>query len=93
LQIASEKVPAGILAVAIICNRKTRQWLQYTAADSWMPKVIEWIKTLDPARRYQAVMKADGAVQGRTGAGAIAASPPGIAGLIHNFSGPLPQRG
>jgi len=59
LQIAAEKAPAGLLAVAIIRNRKTGEGLKYTVADKWMPKVGEWIKTLDPAGRYEAVMKAE----------------------------------
>jgi len=59
LQIASEKAPAGFLAVAIIRNRKTGEGLRYTVSEQWMPKVGEWIRTLDPPGRYQAVMKAD----------------------------------
>ena len=59
LQIAPEKAPAGLLAVAIIRNRKTGEGLRYTISDEWMPKVGEWIRTLDPAGRYQAVMKAE----------------------------------
>ena len=60
LQIAAEKAPSGLLAVAIIRNRKTGEGLKYTISDQWMPKVGEWIRTLDPVGRYQAVMKADG---------------------------------
>ena len=63
LQIAAEKAPAGLLAVAIIRNRKTGEGLTYTVSDQWMPKVGEWIRTLDPAGRYQAVMKAEGLFQ------------------------------
>jgi formylmethanofuran dehydrogenase subunit E len=59
LQIAAEKAPPGLLAVAIIRNRKTGEGLKYTISDEWMPKVGEWIRTLDPAGRYQAVMKAE----------------------------------
>ena len=59
LQIASEKAPAGLLAVAIIRNRKTGEGLRYTISDEWLPKVGEWIRTLDPPGRYQAVMKAE----------------------------------
>lgn len=59
LQIAPEKAPPGMLAVAIIRNRKTGEGLRYTIGDQWMPKVVEWLRTLDPAGRYQAVMKAE----------------------------------
>jgi formylmethanofuran dehydrogenase subunit E len=59
LQIAAEKAPAGLLAVAIIRNRKTGEGFKYTVTDAWMPKVVEWLKSLDPAGRYQAVMKAE----------------------------------
>jgi formylmethanofuran dehydrogenase subunit E len=60
LAIAPEKAPAGILAVVIVRNRKTGEGLRYTVADSWLPKVIEWNKTLDPAGRFDAAMKAEG---------------------------------
>jgi formylmethanofuran dehydrogenase subunit E len=60
LVIAPEKAPAGILAVAIVRNRKTGEGFRYTVADSWLPKVIEWNKTLDPAGRFDAAMKAEG---------------------------------
>ena len=59
LQIASEKAPTGVLALAIIRNRKTGEGLRYTISDEWLPKVGEWIRTLDPSGRYQAVMKAE----------------------------------
>ena len=59
LQIASGKAPAGFLAVAIIRNRKTGEGLRYAVSEQWMPKVGEWIRTLDPPGRFQAVMKAD----------------------------------
>jgi formylmethanofuran dehydrogenase subunit E len=60
LVIAPEKAPAGILAVAIVRNRKTGEGFRYTVADSWLPKVIEWNKTLDPAGRFDAAMKVEG---------------------------------
>jgi formylmethanofuran dehydrogenase subunit E len=60
LLIAPEKAPAGLLAVAIIRNRKTQEGLKYAITDEWLPKVGEWIRTLDPPGRYQAVMKAEG---------------------------------
>jgi formylmethanofuran dehydrogenase subunit E len=58
LQVASEKAAPGMLAVAVIRNRKTGEGLKYTIGEQWMPKVVEWIRTLDPSGRYQAVMKA-----------------------------------
>src|SRR5919198_1732345 len=39
LVIAPEKAPAGILAVAIVRNRKTGEGFRYSVADSWLPKV------------------------------------------------------
>ena len=60
LLIAPEKAPAGQLAAAIIRDRKTGKGFIYTVSDRWLPKIGEWIKTLDPPGRYQAVMKAEG---------------------------------
>jgi formylmethanofuran dehydrogenase subunit E len=60
LVIAPEKAPAGMLAVVVVRNRKTGEGFRYTVADTWLPKVIEWNKTLDPAGRLDAAMKADG---------------------------------
>jgi formylmethanofuran dehydrogenase subunit E len=60
LAIAPEKAPAGLLAVVIVRNRKTGEGLRYTVADGWLPKVMEWNKTLDPAGRFDAAMKAQG---------------------------------
>jgi formylmethanofuran dehydrogenase subunit E len=60
LQMAAEKAPSGFLAVAIVRNRKTGEGLRYAVSDQWLPKIGEWIKTLDPPGRYQAVMKAEG---------------------------------
>lgn len=63
LLIAQEKAPAGQLAAAIIRDRKTGRGFIYTVSDRWLPKIGEWIKTLDPPARYQAVMKAEGLFQ------------------------------
>ena len=63
LLIAAEKAPAGQLAAAIIRDRKTGRGFIYTVSDEWLPKIGEWIKTLDPPGRYQAVMKAEGLFQ------------------------------
>ena len=60
LLISSEKTPPGMLAVIVVRNRKTGEGLRYTIADDWLPKVIEWNKTLDPAERFDAAMKAQG---------------------------------
>ena len=60
LVIAPEKAPTGMLAVVIVRNRKTGEGLRYTVADSWLPQVIDWNKTLDPAGRLDAAMKAEG---------------------------------
>ena len=58
LVIAPEKAPAGMLAVVVVRNRKTGEGLRYT--DAWLPKVLEWNRTFDPAERFDAAMKADG---------------------------------
>ena len=59
LVIAPEKAPAGMLAVVVVRNRKTGEGFRYTVADRWLPKVIEWNNTLDPAGRFDAAMKAE----------------------------------
>src|SRR6516225_4041094 len=59
LVIAPENAPAGTLVV-VVRNRKTGEGFRYTVADTWLPKVIEWNKTLDPAGRFDAAMKAEG---------------------------------
>ena len=60
LQIASEKAPAGAMAVIIIRHKRTGEAVKYTVADSWLTKLAEWNKTLAPSGRYEAVMTADG---------------------------------
>ena len=60
LVIAPEKAPAGLLAVVVVRNRKTGEGLRYTVGDAWLPKVLEWNKTSDPAGRFDAAMKAEG---------------------------------
>ena len=59
LQIASEKAPTGSMAVIIIRNKQTGEAVKYTVADSWLPKLAEWNRTLDTRGRYDEVMKAD----------------------------------
>jgi formylmethanofuran dehydrogenase subunit E len=60
LQIAPEKAPSGALAVIIVRNKQTGEAVKYTVADSWLPKLAEWNRTLDPQGRYDQVMKATG---------------------------------
>lgn len=60
LQIASEKAPEGALAVVVIRNKQTGEGVRYSIAQSWMPKILEWNKSLDPAGRYDAAMRAEG---------------------------------
>ena len=60
LQVAAEKAPAGLLAVVVVRDRKTGAAVRYAVADSFMAKVVDWNRTLDPAGRYQAVMSAPG---------------------------------
>lgn len=58
LQVASDKAPAGLLAVVVVRDRKSGAGVRYTIADEWMAKIADWNRTLDPAGRYQAVMAA-----------------------------------
>jgi hypothetical protein len=46
--------------VLVVRNRKTGEGFRYTVTDAWLPKVIDWNKTLDPAGRFDAAMKAEG---------------------------------
>lgn len=59
LQISAEKAPPGALAVVVVRHRKTGESVQYTVADSLLPKLGEWNKTLDAKGRYDEVMKAE----------------------------------
>jgi formylmethanofuran dehydrogenase subunit E len=60
MQIAPERAPPGTLAVVTVRHRKTGEAVQYTIADTWLPKLGEWNKALDPKGRYDEVMKAEG---------------------------------
>lgn len=60
LQIAAETAAPGALAVIVIRHKQTGEALQYTVADSWLPKLGEWNRTLDTRGRYDAVMTAEG---------------------------------
>src|SRR5262245_37689897 len=60
LQVAAEKAPAGLLAVVVIRDRKTGAGLRYGVSDTWMARIVDWNRTLDPAGRYQAAMSVPG---------------------------------
>lgn len=60
LSIAPEKAPAGAMAVVVVRSKQSGAAVKYTIADTWVPKLIDINKTLDPRGRYDAVMKADG---------------------------------
>ena len=60
LQVMAEKAPPGVLASIVVRERKGSAAVRYTVKDEWLPKIVEWIRTLDPMGRYQAVMAADG---------------------------------
>jgi formylmethanofuran dehydrogenase subunit E len=60
LTITPEKAPAGAMAVAVIRRKKTGAEVKSTVSETWLPKLGEWNRTLDPAGRYDQVMKADG---------------------------------
>ena len=60
LSIAPEKAPAGAMAVIVVRSKQSGAAVKYTLPDTWVPKLIDINKTLDPRGRYDAVMKADG---------------------------------
>jgi len=60
LQVAAEKAPPGLLAVVVIRDRKTGAGLRYGVSDTWMARIVDWNRTLDPAGRYQAAMSVPG---------------------------------
>jgi formylmethanofuran dehydrogenase subunit E len=60
LSIAPEKAPAGAMAVVIVRSKQSSAVVKYTVSDTWVTKLIDINKTLDPRGRYDAVMKADG---------------------------------
>ena len=57
VEIATEKAPAGLLAVIIIRDRKTGQGLRYTVSDEWLPRMLAWNKE-EPIKRYEEAMAA-----------------------------------
>lgn len=58
LHVSPDKAPDGAFAVAVIRSKATGAGFKYTVAASWMPKLDEMNRTLDPMGRYNAVMKA-----------------------------------
>ncbi len=58
LYMAPEKAPAGAMGVIVIRHKQTREAVKYVVAESWLPRLAEWNKTLDSRGRYEAVMKA-----------------------------------
>ena len=60
MQIASEKAPEGAMALVVIRKKQSNAGVQYTIADTWLPKLAEWNRTLDTRGRYHVVMKAKG---------------------------------
>ncbi len=60
VQVAAEKAPAGLLAVVVVRDRKSGRGVRYSVKDTWMARIADWNKALDPMGRYQAVMSAEG---------------------------------
>jgi formylmethanofuran dehydrogenase subunit E len=60
MRLAPEKAPDGAMAVVVVRNKKTGAAVKYTIADTWIPKLAEWNRTLDPRARYDEAMKAEG---------------------------------
>jgi formylmethanofuran dehydrogenase subunit E len=60
LSIAAEKASAGAMAVVVVRSKQSGASVKYTISDTWVPKLIDMNKTLDPRGRYDAVMSADG---------------------------------
>jgi formylmethanofuran dehydrogenase subunit E len=59
LQVAPEKAPEGSLAVVIVRHKQTGEAVRYTVAESWLPKLAEWNRTLDARDRFHQVMNAE----------------------------------
>ncbi len=58
LQVAPEKAPDDAMGVAVIRSKATGAGFKYTIAASWLPKLGDMNKQLDPMGRYNAVMSA-----------------------------------
>jgi formylmethanofuran dehydrogenase subunit E len=60
LMMATEKAPVGAMAVVVVRKKQSEEGFKYRLADSWLPKLAEWNRTLDARGRYDAVMQAEG---------------------------------
>ena len=60
LTIAAEQAPQGTMAVVVIRSRKTGAEVKYPVAESRLPMLGEWNRTLDAAGRYECAMQASG---------------------------------
>jgi formylmethanofuran dehydrogenase subunit E len=58
LSVSPENAPAGLMAMAVIRDRRTGEGLRYTISDEWLAKILDWNKTYGPAERYDAAMNA-----------------------------------
>ncbi len=59
MRIAPEKAPAGALAVVVIRSKESGRAVRYTVAETWLPKLAEWNRTLQPRDRYDRVMQSE----------------------------------
>jgi hypothetical protein len=48
------------MAVIVVRSKQSGAAVKYTISDTWVPKLIDMNKTLDPRGRYYALMNADG---------------------------------
>ena len=48
------------MAVIVFRHKQSGEAVRYTVADSWLPTLAEWNRTLDSRGRYEAAMKAEG---------------------------------
>ena len=59
MRLAPDKAPDGAMAVIVMRNKKTGEAVKYTVPETWIPKLAEWNRTLDPRGRYDEVMRAE----------------------------------
>ncbi len=59
LQMAPEKPPDGVLAVVVVRHKQTGEAVKYIVAESWLPKLAEWNRTLDAQGRFDQVMNTE----------------------------------
>jgi formylmethanofuran dehydrogenase subunit E len=57
LQVSSELAADGLMGVAVIRSEATGVALKYMISESWILRLIDLNKILDPMARYEAVMK------------------------------------